>query len=158
VDAFHRDDLEVRIRPVNEKDLTELLSVDGEAFGSLAYQPFALIQLFDVHRDCLLVAEHGDGLVGYSLAAPTLDRTESWLLALGVRKAFRGQGLGRRLLVASLATLRTVGISTFHLTVDPDNAHAVRLYKSEGFVIQELVPNRLGPGEDRLVMTMSDKS
>ena len=156
VDAFHCEDLDVRIRPVKEEDLAELISVDGEAFGSLAYPTFVLMQLFDVHRDCLLVAERDGGLIGYSLAAPTLDRTESWLLALGVRKAFRGQGHGRRLLIASLATLRERGISTFHLTVDPDNAHAIRLYKSEGFVVQRLVPNRLGPGEDRLEMTMTD--
>jgi ribosomal-protein-alanine N-acetyltransferase len=158
VDAFHRDDPEVRIRPVKVEDLAELISVDQEAFGSLAYPTFVLSQFLDVHRDCLLVAEQGEGLIGYSLATPTLDRSESWLLALGVRKAFQGQGHGRRLLVASLATLRKEGISTFRLTVDPDNAHAIRLYKSEGFVVQKMVLNRLGPGEDRLDMTMSDQS
>ncbi len=142
----------------NEQDLADLLSVDGEAFGALAYQPFVLRQLFDVHRDCWLVAEHRNALIGYSLAAPTLDRTEGWLLALAVRNAFRGRGHGRRLLMASLATLRKEGISTFHLTVDPGNANAVRLYKCAGFTSREMVNDYLGPGEHRLLMTMSDKS
>lgn len=158
VDAVHPDDLEVQIRLANEEDLADLLSVDGEAFGSLAYPPFVLRQLFDVHRDCWLVAEHRNALIGYSLAAPTLDRTEGWLLALAVRKTFRGQGHGRRLLAASLATLRKEGINTFRLTVDPNNADAVLLYERAGFLVEKMENDYLGPGEHRLLMTMSDQS
>jgi ribosomal-protein-alanine N-acetyltransferase len=146
-------DREVRIRLATIEDLDRLIPVDREAFGKLAYPVFVLRQLFDVHGDCWLVAEHSTGLVGYALSAPTLDR-DSWLLALAVSAKFRGMGYGRELLRESLKILRKHQIRDLKLTVEPRNHPAISLYLREGFTKKELKKDYLGPGEDRILMEL----
>jgi ribosomal protein S18 acetylase RimI-like enzyme len=41
------------------------------------------------------------------------------------------------------------------LSVAPDNASAVSLYRSFGFNTTKTVRDYLGPGQDRLLMTLS---
>jgi len=145
---------EVHIRAVKTTDLEELAQLDGQVFGDLEYPRFVLHQLFDVHLDCWQVAERPNGLlVGYSFAVPTTDGAVGWLLGLGVRKEYRRQGFGRRLTLVSMDTLRSFGVGQLRLTVDPGNFGAFDLYRKLGFVAQELVRDRLGPGEHRLVMS-----
>ena len=145
----------VRIRLASIEDLESLIAVDIEAFGKLAYPAFVLRQLFDVHGDCWLVADHAHGLAGYALSAPTLNRDTGWLLALAVSEDFRGHGYGRQLLLESLKILRGNGIHNLQLTVEPNNIPAMSLYRKEGFEIKEVKKNYLGPGEDRIVMGLA---
>ncbi|MFZ2641163.1 MAG: GNAT family N-acetyltransferase [Verrucomicrobiia bacterium] len=56
------------------------------------------------------------------------------VLGISVLKEFRGQGLGRRLILAVLERARKVGIERVELTVYVSNKRAIRLYKSVGFV------------------------
>ena len=53
---------------------------------------------------------------------------------MGVREGNSGQGLGRALVLTGLRYLRQNGILNAMLYVDSDNAGALRLYKSLGFV------------------------
>jgi ribosomal protein S18 acetylase RimI-like enzyme len=59
-------------------------------------------------------------------------------LGMGVRREWRGQGLGRRLLAACLRLAPPVGIEKVELEVYTDNQPAVRLYESMGFVKEGL--------------------
>ncbi|MBM4405311.1 MAG: GNAT family N-acetyltransferase [Chloroflexi bacterium] len=54
-----------------------------------------------------------------------------WMI--GVDPAYRGQGLGRAMLEASIADLKRRGATAVELTVYADNAPAVELYKAVGF-------------------------
>ena len=56
------------------------------------------------------------------------------VLGMGILKEFRGQGLGRRLILAALERARKVSIERVELTVYVSNKRAIRLYKSVGFV------------------------
>jgi RimJ/RimL family protein N-acetyltransferase len=56
------------------------------------------------------------------------------VLGMGILKEFRGQGLGRRLILAALERAREVGIERVELTVYVSNKRAIRLYRSVGFV------------------------
>ena len=42
---------------------------------------------------------------------------------------------------------------TLELSVAPDNAAAIKLYKQAGFSVIETIQDYLGPGEDRLIMS-----
>ena len=95
------------------------------------------------------------GLVGYSLIAPDFDRDTAWLLALGVRHDCRGKQVGERLLKRSLESLQSVDVKHVALTVAPDNDPAIMLYKKTGFMVKERQRDYLGPGEDRLLMTLA---
>lgn len=56
------------------------------------------------------------------------------IYAFGVLPAYRGRGLGRRMLGATLDGLRTRGYTSAGLEVETENETAVALYRSCGFV------------------------
>ncbi|WP_051897784.1 GNAT family N-acetyltransferase [Kibdelosporangium aridum] len=151
-------DQDVMIRAAGEADLADLGELDTEIFGELAYPPFVLRQWFDLYRGWWLVAEHPDGLRGYSLGVPVFDRSRGWLLGLGVRQEFWGRGYGRSLTVNSMRLLEGVGVREVHLTVEPGNRPAIALYQDLGFAVDRLVKDYLGPGHDRLLMIAALRS
>jgi ribosomal protein S18 acetylase RimI-like enzyme len=55
-------------------------------------------------------------------------------LGMGVLAAYRGQGIGTRLMAATLAHARRNGITRVALEVRADNLNAIRLYERTGFV------------------------
>ena len=59
---------------------------------------------------------------------------EARVLSVAVHPDFGGQGLGRRLVEAGLAYLRSRRVSQVRLEVRPDNVPALRLYRRLGFI------------------------
>jgi len=59
-------------------------------------------------------------------------------LGLGVAMSWRGRGIGRRLLAATLAMAETQGLERIELRVYTDNERAIRLYEEFGFVREGL--------------------
>lgn len=92
--------------------------------------------------DLVLVSEGNEIVgVGYN-ARDTLDdgATRGWVDSLAVVPAMRGRGLGRALLLRSLAALRAAGFDQAYLTVDSENeTGALKLYTSVGFVLDHKV-------------------
>jgi len=58
---------------------------------------------------------------------------EAEILTLAVAPPARGQGLGRRLLLAAIAHARVLGADTMFLEVGADNPAALALYARLGF-------------------------
>ncbi|KJE22554.1 acetyltransferase [Frankia torreyi] len=143
------------IRQVQEKDLAALAALDEMIFGHLAYPYFVLRQIFDVHRGELLVLEQAGGMRGYSVAVRSTTRGLAWFLGLGVEPDSRGRGFGRRLADASLDRLRAQGLDRVRLTVDGENAAAVRLYRRLGFVRLGEIADYLGPDEPRQLLELA---
>ncbi len=59
-------------------------------------------------------------------------------LGMGIIPAYRGQGVGRRLIDATLRASRDVGIERVELSVHADNSRAIALYEKVGFVREGL--------------------
>ena len=55
---------------------------------------------------------------------------------LGVAPDYRGKGMGKKLVLAGLACLRSKGLQVAELTVDSENKAACALYRSIGFEVQ----------------------
>lgn len=53
---------------------------------------------------------------------------------MGVLPAFRGKGLGERLIRATIGDAQAKGLVRIELNVHADNARATRLYERVGFV------------------------
>jgi ribosomal protein S18 acetylase RimI-like enzyme len=80
------------------------------------------------------VARRGDRPVGWALGRVFSDG-RGWIQQLAVARSDRGLGLGRSLLLHSLADLRAHGASSFALGVQADNENALRLYRDIGFQV-----------------------
>ena len=52
---------------------------------------------------------------------------------LGVEPDYQGMGVGKRVLLAGLARLKSKGLRVAELTVDSENKAACALYRSIGF-------------------------
>jgi ribosomal protein S18 acetylase RimI-like enzyme len=63
------------------------------------------------------------------------------VLGMGLLPAFRGQGIGRRLLERTLEQGRADGLSRVELTVREDNPGAIALYEGLGFVAEGVQRN-----------------
>jgi ribosomal protein S18 acetylase RimI-like enzyme len=68
-----------------------------------------------------------------ALAALGLRGERGWIGGFGVAPAARGQGLGRRLLAATLAEAGDLGVRTVQLEALEENVAAIRLYERAGF-------------------------
>ncbi len=138
-----------------EADLPRLAVLDRESFPGNPYPYLVLRQLFDAQQANLLVAENGAVLCGCFLASSGPPTSPGWILSLCVARDFRGQGLGRALLLEGLRRLRAHEACEARLTVAPTNVPAMALYRSLGFTrLGSVRENYYGEGEDRFVMTL----
>jgi len=80
-------------------------------------------------------------VAGYAINAahpndwPALGFTEAWTHQLGVRRPWRGRGVARALLAASMRAFQQVGLEFAALDVDAENpTGALALYQGMGYV------------------------
>ena len=144
----------LRLERITEPDL-ELLRVlgefDREAFGETG------LRSFDIGVFCRLgavyVAWAGEHPIGSCQLVRTVDEPGMlWVFGISVRPEWRGRGYGTTMLALVLAALPTLGAEGLLLTVAPDNAAALAMYRRAGFVRERFIPDFYGPGEDRWKM------
>ena len=70
---------------------------------------------------------------------PFPSQAHRGILGIGILPAFRGRGLGRRLLTATLAQASRAGFVRIELDVRADNARAIALYEKAGFVKEGVI-------------------
>jgi len=91
------------------------------------------------------VALDGETVVGWAdiIAARAHAMTHCGTLGMGVAVGYRGRGIGRRLLEATIAKAWTKGMTRIVLDVRIDNTNAIRLYEKLGFVTEARKHNAL---------------
>jgi len=112
-------------------------------------------------RILILLAFAGDDLVGMldlSAGQHPSDR-HAGRFGMSVAKAWRGQGVGRRLLAAAVEETRGwPGFCRIELECAPWNAPAIALYEKMGFVLEarrRKALNLRGQPEDMLLMALT---
>jgi len=150
---------DVRIEPMRADDLDAVLEIERASFKTPWSRQAFLHELERNRVAGLWVARAArsgaaDGtspVVGYLCLWVVVD--EVHVTNLAVDPAWRGEGIGRRLLGALLAYHRAAGARRAFLEVRPDNAWARRLYHGLGF--QEVGRRRgyyIDTGEDALLL------
>ena len=148
----------VRIEPAQASDYLNVASLDRLAWPIV---PDVFIpdgeHIWRVWSDTatLLVARRVDGpplpeshdIAGALVQFPTKNG-ELFLHKIMVHPDCRGTGIGTELMKAALAQADVPVL----LTVDPNNASAVKLYQSLGFTIREHIRGFYRPHEDRYLM------
>lgn len=85
---------------------------------------------------CQLVALQGEAVVGWCDILPVIGETRAHIgvLGIGLLPHARHQGLGAKLLEATLARAWQKGFTRIELSVREDNLNAKALYERYGFV------------------------
>lgn len=137
---------------VQGQDEGEFVAAYGEIFADhWGEEPYTLAD--EQHRsrapsfrlqDNLLAIDRKGAIVGFCLLDPQARGTDDAVSAriddLGVRPAYRGQGIGRALLLAGMQRLGEGGAGAVGLFVDAASPYpSVHLYESLGFVTQDRV-------------------
>ncbi len=135
--AEDRDDL-AGLRSLLEEyltwDIDQLRALSGVALSAAAYvqNSFDEIDLYFPPRGRLMLARHGDALVGMAFLKPVAARVCE-IKRMYVIPAARGQNLGRVLLSRLIEEARAIGYAKILLdsAVYMNSAH--RLYRDLGF-------------------------
>ncbi|MCX7627817.1 MAG: GNAT family N-acetyltransferase [Methylophilaceae bacterium] len=110
--------------------------------------------LLQPDRACLLVAcDHDGDVIGMVSAQLVISTAEggpsAWIEDMVVRKEYRGQGIGRKLLEQALAWASKKGATRAQLLVDLDNEPALGYYRHLGWQETRLAARRIRlPGHD----------
>src|SRR5262245_30614847 len=151
---------EIRIRPMTEHDLLEVVEIEESSglsrWGWSAYYA----ELQSVNRSLMLVArlcqplQNGANFDIAGYIAARFNAGELHINNVAVREVFRGKGLGSALLNHVLEEGKVLGATAAFLEVRYGNIPAQGLYKKCGF---ELVGRRKNyysdPPEDALIMS-----
>ena len=133
------------LQPGEEDRLTQL---QNSAFaGTWGYNPNTVEEivyrtsLSDCSPEDIVLAYDGDRVAGYCWSGvvcegeTATDERPGRIFMLGVTPDYRGKGIGRSVLLAGLAHLKSKGLRVAELTVDSGNKTACALYWSIGFEV-----------------------
>ena len=143
------------VRTMDPEIIARLVQIETEAFGAGGLTVWNLEPLIRHGRVYVYRLDNEIvGLVHYML---DWDRPQkAYMVGVSISKQSRGQGIGAKLLSESFEALSKETIEEVELTVDPNNAAAVKLYESKlGFLVTDFKDNEYGEGEGRLVMKLS---
>ena len=114
-------------------DLGDVQEIEGESFTT-PWPPHAYRSELETNRLAhYIVARYDDQLVGF--AGMWLMVDEAHITTFAVRKTWRRQGVGERLLLALLDLAQARGAHEATLEVRPSNHPARRLYEKYGFAL-----------------------
>jgi ribosomal-protein-alanine N-acetyltransferase len=139
------------IRQFTPDDLLDVIEIEERVYGSGAYRPLFLRQLYDLFPTLICVAVADSRIVGHLCSAIALDRETGWIVNAGVLARYRRQGIGQQLLQYGVDHLVAAGARRVKITADESNEPAIRLYKKMGFRQIGMGANYYGDGRDRLI-------
>lgn len=140
----------IEIRKVEIEDLEQFNALLNTICKERLYLAFLNGIPLEKHRPFLenvisnglpqIMALSKDEIVGWCdvLPNPVEGFTHTGRLGMGVAKAFRGQGLGGRLLSSCIAEAKEYGVEKIELEVFSDNISACKLYEKHGFIVEGL--------------------
>jgi ribosomal-protein-alanine N-acetyltransferase len=133
-------------------DLEQVCAIERASFGTPWTRPLFEEELKRSELCHWLVLSDQDGSVAaYGGFWKAVD--EAHFTNLAVQAGRRGQGLGRRLLLALLDEARGLGCLRATLEVRPSNAAALALYQGQGFTVAAMRPHYYtDDGEDALIL------
>jgi ribosomal protein S18 acetylase RimI-like enzyme len=121
----------VTLRVGTRDDLDAVRMLDGHCFEPFWHYDMRHLERLLV-RQRMVVAEGGNGLVGYTLA--TLDRGDAGLGRLAVAPSWRRRGVGRMLVAEVVRWAGESDALRLALCTQTHNAPARHLYRSLGFL------------------------
>ncbi len=139
----------MEILPATVLDLGALTKLERACFGSDAWPFLDLIAVLTFPDVIRLKAIEEGRMIGFVAGDPRPSEGLAWIATIGVAPEFRRRGIGRDLLRACEAQLKTARL---RLSVRTSNTGAIELYEAEGYERVEVWQGYYRDGEAALVM------
>lgn len=132
---------EVRIRPLEEKDIPRAVEIESAILGSkrsATLRGSLTAYLAKGDRNACLAAEMDGTLVGFLIGEVRTwdfgeDQEVGWIKIVGIDPAHQGKGIGKALGGALLKYFQEREIRTVRTAVDWDAADMIAYFRSLGF-------------------------
>ncbi len=145
----------IEIRRASQDDipnLTALLkilfSIEKDFTFSEAKQRMGLQQVIANERGCVIVAEHGENIIGMCTGQLTISTAEGGpaliIEDVVVSEEWRSQGIGRQLMDEMSRWAQLMGVSRLQLLADKTNTQALDFYRHTGWTTTQLICLRKG--------------
>jgi ribosomal-protein-alanine N-acetyltransferase len=131
------------------RDLNTLYKLERICFEKDAWSLFDLIAVLTFPDVVRLKAVESDQMVGFVAGDPRPSQGFSWIVTIGVLPNYQRKGVGRALLNACEAQLKTPRL---RLSVRASNQAAINLYEQEGYRTMDIWKAYYDDGENALVM------
>jgi ribosomal protein S18 acetylase RimI-like enzyme len=105
---------------------------------------------------CLAAEVDGHVVANSEIVMGTGYSKHVGVIGIGIKKGFRGIGIGTEMMRALEEHARKIGLKVLTLAVFANNQHAINLYKKMGFIETGRVPKRFfknGAYIDEIIMT-----
>jgi len=131
------------------RDLNALRKLENACFTKDAWPLFDLIAVLTFPDVVRLKAVEDGHMVGFVAGDPRPSQGFSWIATIGVLPDYQHQGIGRSLLHACEAQLKTERV---RLSVRASNHVAINLYEQEGYRTIDIWRAYYNDGENAIVM------
>lgn len=141
--------MEINIRKIQKSDNHKLAVIIRNCFhdfnvstaGTVYDDPTTddLYTLFSHENSALFAAEKDGELCGCCGIFPTegLPKNCAELVKFYIHKNFRGKGLGKKLMQASIEFAKSAGFTSVYIESLPEFSTAVSIYEKQGFIYLE---------------------
>ena len=138
----------VRIRAAGRDDLDALVELENRSFVTDRVSRAQYRRHIDSATGIVLVAEAGGPIAGSALVFLRRGSRKARLYSIAIAHHSRGKGVGAALLQAVETSARERNCDQVYLEVRQDNAAAIGLYESRGYVRGRTLPGFYEDGAD----------
>lgn len=131
------------------RDLNALRKLERACFDKDAWSLFDLVAVLTFADVIRLKAVDDDQMIGFIAGDPRPSQGFSWIATIGVLPAYQRNGIGRALLRACEAQLKTPRL---RLSVRASNQAAITLYEQAGYRTTDIWKAYYDDGENAIVM------
>jgi ribosomal protein S18 acetylase RimI-like enzyme len=139
----------MEIIPATIRDLNALRKLERICFEKDSWPLFDLIAVLTFPDVIRLKAVENGQMVGFVAGDPRPSQGFSWIATIGVLPEYRRRGIGRDLLHACEAQLKTPRLK---LSVRASNQVAITLYEREGYRTTDIWKGYYDDEENAIVM------
>jgi ribosomal protein S18 acetylase RimI-like enzyme len=139
----------MKIVSATVRDLNALRKLERICFEKDSWPLFDLIAVLTFPDVIRLKAVEKDQMVGFVVGDPRPSQGFSWIATIAVLPEYRRKGIGRSLLRACEAQLKTPRL---RLSVRVTNQAALTLYEKEGYRTLDIWKAYYQDGENAIVM------
>jgi ribosomal-protein-alanine N-acetyltransferase len=142
----------MEIAPASIRDLNALRKLERICFEKDSWPLFDLIAVLSFPDVVRLKAMEDHKMVGFVAGDPRPSQGFSWIATIAVMPGYRHRVIGRALLLACEAQLKTPRVK---LSVRSSNQSAINLYEQEGYRTSDIWNAYYNDGENAIVMEKS---
>ena len=143
--------MELKYKIATKDDIPALVLVEESVTGSPTYSPMLdASEWEEAFKNGTVYVVQSDGKVIGDASYEPRGTDGFYISGIVVGPKFQGKGIGKMILQKLLDDLKDA--KRIELVTHPDNAAALKLYQTAGFVIESRKENFYGDGEPRLLL------